>query len=129
MTTHKIATGGGVNTAHRGIFIPLASQHQIRTMKNKIILLTLAIALSGIGDAVAAEPPSFKTADKNNDGKLSFAEFQTADAGRKGDENTAQMFAKIDTDSDKFVSPNEFAPYRVRRGDTTKKPDKKKKTK
>ncbi len=90
-------------------------------MKNKIILLTLVAALSGVTDTLAAEPPNFKTADKNNDGKLSPSEFATADAGRKGEENTKQMFAKIDTDSDGFISPNEFAPYRVRRGDTTKK--------
>ncbi|MBX7208419.1 MAG: EF-hand domain-containing protein [Verrucomicrobiaceae bacterium] len=96
-------------------------------MKHKIILLTLVAALSGIGDAVAAEPPNFATADKNKDGKLDYNEFAAADAGRKGDENTKQMFEKIDTDHDKFISMTEFAPYRVRRGDTTKKPDKKKK--
>ena len=96
-------------------------------MKNKIILLTLVTAMSGIGDAFGAEPPTFKSADKNGDGKLSASEFASADAGRKGDENTAQMFAKIDSDGDKFISPIEFAPYRVRRGDTTKKPEKKKK--
>ena len=99
-------------------------------MKNKIILLALATALSGIGDAFSAEPPNFKTADKNNDGKLSPGEFAAADAGRKigpGDMNTKDMFAKFDTDSDGFISPNEFAPYRVRRGETTgkKKKDKK----
>jgi Ca2+-binding EF-hand superfamily protein len=98
-------------------------------MKNRIILLTLVVALSGIGDTFAGEPPTFKSADKNGDGKLSASEFAAADAGRKGDENTQQMFAKIDSDSDKFISPIEFAPYRVRRGDTTKKPEKKKKEK
>ena len=98
-------------------------------MKNKIILLTLVAAMSGLPDAFAAEPPTFKSADKNSDGKLSASEFASADAGRKGDENTQQMFTKIDTDSDKFISPTEFAPYRVRRGDTTKKPEKKKKEK
>lgn len=96
-------------------------------MKNKIILLTLITAMSGLTDALAAEPPNFKSADKNSDGKLSPGEFAAADAGRKGDENTQQMFVKIDTDNDKFISPTEFAPYRVRRGDTTKKPEKKKK--
>jgi Ca2+-binding EF-hand superfamily protein len=94
-------------------------------MKNKIILLTLVAAMSGLTDTFAAEPPNFKSADKNSDGKLSPGEFAAADAGRKGDENTKQMFTKIDTDSDGFISPNEFAPYRVRRGDTTKKPEKK----
>lgn len=103
--------------------------HHIQTMKNKIVLVTLIAALSGAGDVFSAEPPNFKSADKNNDGKLSPGEFAAADAGRKGDENTKQMFEKIDTDHDGFVSMTEFAPYRVRRGDTTKKPEKKKKTK
>ena len=97
-------------------------------MKNKIVLLTLVAALSGIGDTFAAEPPNFKTADKNSDGKLSPSEFAAADAGRKiaaGDMNTKEMFAKFDTDSDGFISPNEFAPYRVRRGETTAKKKKK----
>ena len=98
-------------------------------MKNKIILLTLVAAMSGIGDTFAAEPPTFKGADKNGDGKLDLNEFTAADRGRKGDENTQQMFAKIDSDGDKFISLIEFAPYRVRRGDTTKKPEKKKKEK
>lgn len=97
-------------------------------MKNKIILLALATALSGIGDALAAEPPNFVTADKNKDGKLSPSEFADADKGRKvgpGDMNTKEMFAKFDTDSDGSISPNEFAPYRVRRGETTGKKKKK----
>jgi Ca2+-binding EF-hand superfamily protein len=96
-------------------------------MKNKLILLILTAALSGFGDALAAEPPNFAAADKNKDGKLDANEFAAADAGRKGDINTKAMFEQIDTDHDKFISPNEFAPYRVRRGETTKKPDKKKK--
>lgn len=98
-------------------------------MKNKVILFALVAAMSGFPEAFAAEPPTFKSADKNGDGKLSPGEFASADAGRKGDENTQQMFAKIDTDGDKMISPTEFAPYRVRRGDTTKKPEKKKKEK
>ena len=105
----------------------LISTPNIQNMKNKIILLTLVAALSGLPEAIAAEPPTFKSADKNGDGKLSAGEFASADAGRKGDENTQQMFTKIDSDGDKFISPIEFAPYRVRRGDTTKKPEKKKK--
>lgn len=95
-------------------------------MKNRIVLLTLLTALSGSTTLLAADPPSFKDADKNGDGKLSASEFAAADRGRKGKETTAEMFAKTDTDGDKAISPTEFAPYRIRR-DMDKKPKKKEK--
>lgn len=95
-------------------------------MKNRIVLLTLIAALSGSSELLAADPPSFKDADKNADGKLTASEFAAADRGRKGKETTSEMFAKTDTDGDKFISPTEFAPYRIRR-DMDKKPKKKEK--
>lgn len=95
-------------------------------MKNRIILITLIASLSSVGDALAKDTPSFKDADKNGDGKISQSEFSSVDQGRKGTESTSQMFAKIDTDSDKSISPTEFAPYRIRR-DMEKKPAKKEK--
>ena len=95
-------------------------------MKNKVILLALAAALTGAGDLLAKEPMSFAQADKNKDGKLDASEFAAADQGRKGPESTSEMFKKTDTDSDKSISATEFAPYRIRR-DMAKKPAKKKK--
>lgn len=95
-------------------------------MKNRIILVALAASLSSLGGAFAKDTPSFKDADKNGDGKISPSEFSAVDQGRKGSETTSQMFAKTDTDSDKFISPTEFAPYRIRR-DMEKKPAKKEK--
>ena len=83
-------------------------------MKTNSIVRGLVAALTA-GSLFAAEPPSFKTADKNQDGKLDMSEFSAADQGRKGAETTAQMFTKLDGDGDKGISATEFAPYRIRR--------------
>jgi len=93
--------------------------------KQKLIMLTLVATLSGAGDLFSKEPMSFDQADANKDGKLSPSEFSAADQGRKGSESTSEMFKKTDTDGDKWISPTEFAPYRIRR-DMAKKPKKKK---
>ena len=84
-------------------------------MKSTSLPLLLALITLATGQLIASDPPSFRDADKNKDGKLDYSEFSTADKGRKGGENTSQMFTKTDSDGDKFISPQEFAPYRIRR--------------
>lgn len=83
-------------------------------MKNK--LTALSILILGCGSVFAAppvrpvpaparrDPPPFRVADKNNDGRVGPNEFATSDPG-KGN------FARWDTNRNGYLSPAEYANY------------------
>lgn len=50
------------------------------------------------------EPPSFKVADKNNDGRVGPDEFAVADPAQGA-------FGKWDKDNNGFLSPGEYSNY------------------
>lgn len=84
----------------------------------KLALTLLTLGLTGIAVLNGApppkkkaapaparrEPPSFRVADKNNDGRVGPDEFAVADPGKGA-------FNRWDKNKNGFLSPNEYADF------------------
>jgi len=76
----------------------------MQSIHHQIVTLALAGALGALASApvLASSPSSFKSYDRNGDGKISMQEFQA----KGGDE---RAFRATDADRDSSLSQNEFA--------------------
>ena len=91
----------------------------MKSIHPNFLTLTLAGLLSAASASVLAQPqpmpeaapgvsapaagaPSFQSVDRNNDGKISLAEFKVLGGNE-------QIFAEIDANQDKYLSKEEFA--------------------
>ena len=92
-----------------------------------ITLFATAALVAGIAAPAFAQPPAptpeqaaaaFKAADKNNDGKLDFAEWKTTlgdRAAQATDDMLKQFFGSRDTNHDGFIDATENAAPRAGR--------------
>jgi hypothetical protein len=86
----------------------------------KLKLATLAIAAAALAAPALAQPPAqtpeqreaaFKTADKNNDGKLDKAEWTTT-LPEQAQAMADQIWGRVDGDGDGFVTKEQFLTMR-----------------